>query len=407
MSHRRPLLAIALSALAFAFPLSAEVHLPPGFEIEMIAGHDVVSDPMDLALAPDGSAWVTGRSGAIWRIDTTTRAAHQVGSVATDVSGDRGLHGIAFHPDFPQTPHLFLAYHTTNAPQGKYVARVGRWTVTGEKAGARIEPLSEKSVLEWEGDQAGQHVGGGLLAHPKERVLYITTGENNQNANLRTYCDDPDNKAQSLGDLRGKVVRVGFDGSVPADNPHVKTPGAQGAVFTRGHRQPWALTYDAPTGFILVAENGGDLTDDFEEVNRLTPGANFGWPKAFGDGLMTFSRTNHVDGFSNPWFKYPRNTGASCTGALIYRPAASGRGFPAPYRGALFYSDFSRKSIRTAPVGAESGKPGAGEAFLQGLAAGPLALRLGTDGALYFVTHGGSTAASTNDTVARIVWRPN
>ena len=74
--------------------------------------------------------------------------------------------------------------------------------MTGSGAASRIDPASEKSLVEWEGDQAGQHVGGALLAHPKERVLYVTTGENNQNANLRKYCDDPNNKAQSLGDPR-------------------------------------------------------------------------------------------------------------------------------------------------------------------------------------------------------------
>ena len=409
MSYRPRLLAVVFSALALASGsgIRAEVRLPAGFELEKIVGSDVVSDPMDLALAPDGSAWVTGRAGQVWRIDTSTHAAHRVGRVATDVSGDRGLHGIAFHPDFPRTPQIFLAYHTTNAPIEKYVARVARWTVTGDGAGAQIDPLSEKSLLEWEGDLAGQHVGGGLLAHPTERVLYVTTGENNQNANLRTYCDDPDNKAQALGDLRGKVVRIGFDGSVPSDNPHVKTPGAHGLVYSRGHRQPWALTYDAPTGLLLLAENGGDLADDYDEVNRILPGANYGWPKVFGDGLLTHSRTNHVNGFADPWFKYVRNTGASCTGALIYRPSASGRGFPDAYRGALFYSDFSRKSIRTAPVDPKSGMPGASAAFLQGLEDGPLALRLGTDGALYFITHGGATKGSTNDSVIRIVWKQN
>jgi glucose/arabinose dehydrogenase len=107
----------------------------------------------------------------------------------------------------------------------------------------------------------------------------------------------------------------------------------------------------------------------------------------------------------SPWFMYKRNTGASCTGALIYRPPAAGGGFPSKYHGALFYSDFARKSVRSAPIDA-SGKPGESEPFLQGVTAGPVALRLGPDGALYFITHGGATKASTNDTVARIVWKP-
>ncbi len=406
MSHRHRLLAVAIATLTLFTAVRAEVVLPAGFAVEVVAGPETVNEPMDLTFAPDGSAWVTGRAGDLWRIDPVVRTSHRVGRMDTDISGDRGLHGVALHPDFPRTPHVFLSYHATNQSQSQYRARVARWTVVGSGAKATLDPSSEKSVLEWDGDKAGQHVGGGLLIHPKERMLYVTTGENNQNANLRKYCDDPENKAQSLGDLRGKVVRMGLDGSIPSDNPFSKTAGAQGLVYSRGHRQPWALDYDAATGFILLAENGGDLADDYDEVNRIVPGANYGWPKVFGDGWSTFSRTNRVDGFTSPWFQYKRNTGASCTGATIYRPPAAGGGFPAQYHGALFYADFSRKSIRSASINSGTGNPGESGAFLQGLTAGPMALRLGPDGALYFITHGGAPKASTNDAVARIVWKP-
>lgn len=405
MSLRHRLLAAAVAALTFSTAALAEPSLPAGFALETVAGPESLSEPMEMAFAPDGAAWVTGRAGQVWRIDTSSRAVQAVGLVSTEVSGDRGLHGIAFHPDFPKTPHVFLAYHRTNAPQGKYIARVARWTVTGSGAASRIDPASEKPILEWEGDQAGQHVGGALLAHPTERVLYVTTGENNQNANLRKYCDDPDNKAQSLGDPRGKVLRIGFDGSVPKDNPHVKTAGADPRVYSRGHRQPWSLTWDAQTKLLLVAENGGDLSDDYDEVNRILPGANFGWPKVFGPGLQTLTRTNRVEGFTDPWFQYQRNTGASCVGALIYRAGTSGKGYPEKYRGSLFYADFARKSIRTASVDPKTGKPGPGEAFAQNLTAGPLAIQLGKDGAVYLITHGGATKGSTNDSLARIVWK--
>ncbi len=397
--------AVAIATLTFFSAARAEVHLPSGFAVEVVAGPELVNEPMDLTFAPDGSAWVTGRAGDLWRVDAVARTTHRVGRVDTDLSGDRGLHGVALHPDFPRTPHVFLSYHATNHSATQYRARIARWTVRGDGTKAALDPASEKSLLEWDGDQAGQHVGGGLLAHPTEKVLYVTTGENNQNAKLRQYCDDPENKAQSLRDLRGKVVRMGFDGSTPADNPFAKTPDAQGLVYTRGHRQAWALTYDAPTGFILLAENGGDLADDFDEVNRIVSGANYGWPKVFGDGWSTFSRTNRVDGFTSPWFQYKRNTGASCTGAVIYRPPTAGDGYPAKYHGALFYADFARKSVRSAPVNPGTGKAGESEPFLQGLTAGPLALRLGPDGALYFITHGGAPKASTNDTLARIVWK--
>lgn len=381
--------------------LRAEVRVPEGFQSEVIVDASVLKEPMDVAFAPDGAAWVTGRAGDVWRVEVGSKQAHRVGGVETDVSGDRGLHGIAFHPDFPRVPEVFLSYHLKEAPDGKYRARVARWRVVGKGASSALEAGSEKAVVEWDGDKAGQHVGGALLVHPRERLLYVTTGENNQNANLRKYCDDPENRAQSAGDLRGKVLRVGLDGSVPKDNPHVGKAGAQPLVFTRGHRQAWSLSYDPVVG-ILVGENGGDLADDYDEVNRVTPGANFGWPRVFGDGLETSSRTNRVEGFDSPWFAYKRNTGASCTGALIYRDATGGRGFPERYVGGLFYADFARKTVRFAPVNAKTRKPGESEAFLQSTTGGPVAIALGPDGALYMLTHGGATKASAEDGLVRV-----
>lgn len=405
LPQRSLMVGIFATLVSFAV-LRAEVHLPTGFAVEVVAGPEVVSEPLDLTFATDGSAWVTGRAGDLWRVDPVAHTSHRVGKVATDVSGDRGLHGVALHPDFPRVPLVFLAYHATNHAASQYRTRVARFAVVGDGRTSSLDPSSETTLLEWVGDPAGQHIGGALLAHPTERLLYVTTGENNQNARLMQYCEDPWNKAQSVRDLRGKVLRIGFDGSVPTNNPFAGVPDAQAAVFTVGHRQPWSLDLDAPTGFILLAENGGDLADDYEEVNRIVPGANFGWPRAFGDGWSTLTRTNRLAGFVSPWFAYKRNTGASCTGAVLYRPPAAGGGFPAKYHGALFYSDFARKSVRSAPVDAASGKPGESEVFLQGGAAGPVALRLGPDGALYFITHGGATKASPDDAVARIVWKP-
>jgi glucose/arabinose dehydrogenase len=406
MLPRFRFLTLAVASLTLLAAAHAEVHLPAGFSVETVAGPEAVSEPLDLTFAPDGSAWVTGRAGDLWRIDTATHTTHRVGGVKTDVSGDRGLHGVALHPDFPKVPQVFLSYHDANHSPSQYLAKISRFNVVGEGAKAALDPASETTLIEWVGDLAGQHIGGALLAHPTERLLYITTGENNQNSRIKQYCDDPENKAQSLRDLRGKVLRIGLDGSIPTNNPHFATPDALGAIFTRGHRQPWQLDFDGATGFIIEAENGGDLTDDFDEVNRIVPGANFGWPRVFGDGWSTSTRTNRIEGFVSPWFAYKRNTGASCTGATIYRTPAAGGGFPAKYNGTLFYADFSRKSIRTAPLDAATGKPGESEPFLQGGTTGAVALRTGPDGALYFITHGGATKASTNDAVVRVVWKP-
>ncbi|MBL9173984.1 MAG: PQQ-dependent sugar dehydrogenase [Verrucomicrobiales bacterium] len=400
-----PGLCLASLVWVLAETRAAELRLPTGFRREVLAGPEL-PEPMDLATAPDRSVWVTGRAGQVWRVDPESRSQHLVGRVVTDTAGDRGLHGLALHPDFETTGEIFVFYHAPRHPPGRYLSRVSRWKVSGHGTGAALVPDSEKVLLEFEGNEGGQHVGGGLLAHPPDNLLYVTTGDNNVIWELKQYCDDPKNQAQSPGDLRGKVLRIGFDGSIPGNNPFTATKGARGEVFTLGHRQPWALSWDPPTGWILLAENGGDEVDDHEEVNRIEPGANYGWPKAFADGLETRSRTNRVPGIRAPWFHYVRNTGGSCTGALIYRPQKQGTNFPDRFAGGLFYSDYNRKSVRFVPVDSASGTPGTAEPFAQFLPGGPVALRLGADGALYLAEYGGWFGATTNDAISRIVWKP-
>lgn len=403
---RLPSLLACCVLIGFACPtLRAEVKLPAGFVREAVASPDV-REPMDLVFAPDNAAWISGRGGQIWRVDLQTLQRHLVGTIATDTNGDRGFHGIALHPDFPKKNQVFLFSNALERPAGKYRSRVSVWDIRGTGAAAILVPGSDKTVLQFDGDEAAQHVGGGLFVHPKERLLYVTTGDNNMIWKLKEYCDDPTNQAQSNGDLRGKVLRVNLDGTIPAGNPFARTPGARGEVFTLGHRQPWLLNWDSVSGLLLLAENGGDELDDHEEINRITAGANFGWPRVFADGLETKTRTNHVTGFTAPWFMYQRNGGGSCTGALIYRTPKAGGGFPERFRGGLFYGDYNRKSVRFAPVDAKTLRPGASEAFVQGLPGGPISLREGPDGALYLIEYGGWFQASTNDTVSRIVFRP-
>lgn len=400
------MLALAVCAIRLPGLFSAEIQLPKGFVREVVAGPEL-PEPMDITFAPDGAVWVTGRSGQLWRVEPETRKSHLIGQVATDTRGDRGLHGIALHPDFgPDGGDIFLFHHATNSPSGKYRSKVSRWHVTGGGASAKLDSASEKVLLQFDGQESGQHVGGGLLAHPVERLLYVTTGDNNMIVNLKRYCSDTNNQALSPRDLRGKVLRIGFDGSIPKNNPFVKTAGARGEVFDVGHRQPWQLSFDRESKRVLLAENGGDETDDFEEVNLVLPGANNGWPHVFSDGLETLTRTNRKTGFASPWFMYRRNTGGSCTGAEIYRSAGAAA-FPKRFHGGLFYCDYNRHSVRFAQINSETAKPGESEPFAQKLPGGPIAMRTGPDGSLYLVEYGSWFQPSTNDCVSRIVWEPS
>ena len=401
-----PLALFTLVTACFIAPLTAhaEVHLPDGFKREVIAGSQI-REPMDLAFAPDGAAWVTSRGGDLWRLEPDSKNLTRVGTVETDTAGDRGLHGIAFHPDFPRVPKIFLFLHAREHPAGWYLSRVVSREIVGAGREARLDAGPGTVLLEWKGDEGAQHVGGGLMVHPVERALYVSSGDNNKIWELKSYCQDPENRAQSLRDLRGKVLRIGLDGGPAAGNKFIQQENARPEVFTRGHRQPWAFSFDPVTGWVLLSENGGDEQDDHERVLRLEAGANYGWPRVFADGMDTLTRTNRLSGFTPPWFSYRRGNGGSCTGGLIYRAPKSGTGFPARWEGGLFYSDYNRKSVRFARIDAATGRPAASESFAQNLPGGPVALRLGPDGSLYLVEYGGWFQATTNDAISRIVFK--
>ena len=212
----------------------ADARLPEGFTREVLVGPSI-REPMDMAFAPDGAAWITARGGEVWRLEPATQRLDRVGKVEADTAGDRGLHGIAFHPDFPATPRLYLFLHAPKHPPGEYRSRVVAHDVTGAGAGARLAEGEGKVLLEFGGDEGAQHVGGGLLAHPVERALYVTTGDNNKIWELKSYCTDTNNRAQSPADLRGKVLRIGLDGSIPPSNPFANAPGA---LYIAGARHP-------------------------------------------------------------------------------------------------------------------------------------------------------------------------
>jgi hypothetical protein len=113
------------------------------------------------------------RAAARFGASTPTRSKRQlVGTIDTDVNGDRGLHGIAFHPDFPKKSQVYLFSHVHGTPGGQVPQPgqpVGHHAARG--AESTLVPGSDVTIVQFDGDEAAQHVGGGLFMHPKERLL--------------------------------------------------------------------------------------------------------------------------------------------------------------------------------------------------------------------------------------------
>lgn len=299
--------------------------------------------PVSFVIAPDGRILFNElQTGRIRALVDGQLLPEPVARVPIVTGGERGLLGLALHPQFPACPWIYV-YHTTR--QGLFVInRVTRLRITGGGAPEAIPVLSLP---------AGFMHNGGILGLTGEH-LFITTGDTGRPA-----------LAQDPGSLAGKILRLWPDGQVPADNP---LPGSP--VFTLGHRNVFGLAFHPLTGVPYITENGPDRDD---EVNRLIPGGNYGWPRALGRA--------GVPGFVDPLVTF--TPVISPTGAAFYTGTRYGFGS----RNALFFGDWGTGAIRRLVLfPPDFATVTRSDVVVQVEPQGILAVVNGPDGFLYFST---------------------
>lgn len=211
--------------------------------------------PWSLAFVPDGRLFVTERPGQV-RVFEHGRLLDKPALIVPEVTPNvkMGLLGMAAHPGFATNHLLYLAYnYTTN---GVPKLKVVRYRETGNTL---IEPHTIIQNI-----PAFQNHTGCRLRFAPDGKLFITTGDAN---------DPP--LAQRLESLAGKILRLQDDGSIPADNPFLNTPGARPEIWSYGHRNPQGLAFQPGTGFMFAPEHGPNHGD---EINHIVKGENYGWP---------------------------------------------------------------------------------------------------------------------------------
>lgn len=229
--------------------------------------------PWAIAFLPDGTALVTEREGRIVRVgperDGDGLAVSEVQTIEVNPAGEGGLLGIAISPQY-ETDELIYVYYTTG--QDNRIARL--------RLGEQPEPVLT-------GIPRGTNHNGGRLGFGPDGYLYATTGDSGQ----------PD-RAQDRDSLAGKVLRMTPEGQPAPGNPF------DSHVWAYGLRNPQGLAWDASQR-LWVTEFG---QDQWDEVNRIEPGGNYGWPIVEGEA--------DDDRFVNPAVVW-RPAEASCSGAAV------------------------------------------------------------------------------------------
>ncbi len=357
--------------------------LPPGFARQEIVGG--LSEPTSMAFTPDGRIFVAHRQGRISVFENGVMLSTPLLMVPIDnQEGERGLVGLVPDPDFAANGWIYV-YATSPEPRN----RVLRFTVSGNVA----DPASEFLVWQNPALAAPFHHGGGLCFGADGR-LYIGTGDQSNGSN-----------APLLGNEHGKILRLSRDGTIPPDNPFLLVPGARPAIWARGVRNPFRLVLDPADGSLWVGDVGGNALTAWEELDRVSGGANLGWPDQEGPtcyaadcSAITFPTWNYPH--DDPAFSPVPGSGCIIAGAF-YRATQ----FPPEYRGNLFVGDYANRWVRRV-VFDDSGQVTAAPVFDPAPGAGPIVdLDVGPDGALYTLAFGGSWSSNPESArITRISW---
>lgn len=314
----------------------------PALGFEPIAGDTTFDQPVFLT-QPAGSTdlFVVERPGRIRIVREGAVLAQpflditaQTGDYTFAGGDERGLLGLAFHPDYAENGRFFVFFSPTDGRRANIVAEGARSEADPDRAEATVT-----TVIELTDDTRNNH-NGGTIAFGPDGYLYVGTGDGGG-------AGDPDDNGQDLGTLYGKILRLDVDGDAPyespADNPFVGVASARAEIWAYGLRNPFRFSFDRATGDLWIGDVGQGAWEeiDFQPASS-EGGENYGWNAfegnhAFAGGGPLRTGSTHVP----PITEYSHADGRSVVGGYVYRGGAIPE-LRGAYLFADSYSDFVR-----------------------------------------------------------------
>lgn len=349
------------------------------------------ANPVLLQQAPRNAAtwYVVEQPGRIRAFDNqvsvaTTRVFIDIVSRVRS-GGEMGLLGMAFHPNYPADPRVFLSY---THDSGSLVSRVSEFRT--RDGGVTLDPSSEVILLT--AVQPATNHNGGNIGFGTDGHLYIGLGDGGSGGDPWGAIGN----GQYLLTTLGKMLRIDINGTtgavpyrIPVGNPFAGNPpcntgtGTQSCpeIFAYGFRNPWRWSFDRDTGELWAGDVGQNA---LEEIDRVILGGNYGW-RCF-EGTQTYN-SNCGPNASNslpPIAEYGRTAGQSVTGGYVYRGSA----IPALF-GRYVFGDFVTGRLWHIPADTRPTRNVTDEpALATGLSIASFGE--GTDGELYLVNYGGT-----------------
>lgn len=312
----------ATASSAFAKPVTINTEKSP---MQVTAITEGLRNPWGLDFLPDGRMIVTERGGDMRLVDANgTKGPVLEGVPEVAGRGQGGLLDVTVAPDFASSKRIYFAF---SEPEQNGNPKANSTAVFyGELNGNKLENLTRVFTQQPKFESTA-HFGSRIVFAP-DGNLFITLGDR--------YSRMED--AQTLDNHHGKVVRIKADGSVPADNPFVKTKEALPEIWSYGHRNVQGAAIHPTSGKLWTGEHGPQGGD---EVNLDEAGKNYGWPvitygENYGGGKI--GTGTEKDGMEQPLYKWVPSIATA--GMMFY----TGDKFP-QWKGNLLVTSLAGKTL--------------------------------------------------------------
>lgn len=246
---------------------------------------------------------------------------------------ERGMLGLAFHPDYMTNGHFFVHY-TNNSG----ATTIARYTVSASNP--NVADPSSAQVFLTQSQPFSNHNGGAIHFGPNDGYLYIGLGDGGAG-------DDPQGNGQNINTLLGKMLRIDVDTaapplqySIPPDNPFAVTTGRD-EIWAYGLRNPWQWSFDRENGDMYIGDVGQNQIEEIDVYLATAPGgANFGWRCMEGNNCYLSGCTCNSAALTDPIHTYNHSQGFSVSGGYVYRGCAM-----PDMQGIYFFADFGTSQI--------------------------------------------------------------
>ena len=289
-----------------------------------------LNQPMQYKAVPGQPtlAYVVERGGVIKVLVNDAIQATNLINISTLLSatGEGGLLGMAFDPNFTTNRYIYLHFSTGAGVDTTIV----RYTVNSTFLTASTS--SSQPILKISQAPHDNHKGGSIN-FGGDNMLYVAMGDGGSG-------NDPLNRSQDKTTLLGKMLRINPTGddyptdadnnyAIPAGNPFLSDTTVRPEIWAFGLRNPFRWNYDSVLGGFLIADVGQDAYEEVSYVGLANGGRNFGWRVREGKHATTNSGPTFGSAFADPFVEYSHSQGRSITGGFVYRgttlPALSGR----------------------------------------------------------------------------------